>query len=244
MPDALQPLIRLWHKTAPSIPVHKTIEGTRVYMDLRDNIHYLVMLHGKLSCLEPRVFAVLDCVQGPVWDVGCNIGAFSIRAAKLGHSVTAFDLSSKAIDYLQRTASYNQLDITAIDRPVTVSPTTCLRPDTSHTENKVDTTPGSTGGLTCNSLTFLQAADRYGIPRLLKMDIEGGEEEFLRSPEFKDWIRKNRIAWLLEVHRHVSRNLLWDDIPFIEVDTNHLLIHAEPVLLASVSERLPIVDGD
>jgi hypothetical protein len=70
------------------------------------------------------------------------------------------------------------------------------------------------------------------------MDIEGGEGEFLRSEEFKHWIRDNRICWLLELHSQVSPDLLWDDIPRIELDTKHVLIQPDPDLLAHVSDEI------
>ena len=235
---ALRPFIRIWHKIAPSIPVYKNVEGVRMYMDLRDNIHYVVLLRDRLSKLEPRVFAVMDCVGGPIWDIGCNIGVFSVRAARMGHKVTSFDLSPKAVRYLRRTAAYNKLQITAIDRPVTVVPTAYPPPTTSHTENKLNRKCGANGANTSTSMTYLEAAAEFGIPKLLKMDIEGGETEFLQDEGFHRWIRENRVAWLLESHRYIPGEMLSIELPRLQVDPYHFLYHADREVLAAVSERL------
>ncbi|MEM7397140.1 MAG: FkbM family methyltransferase, partial [Verrucomicrobiota bacterium] len=78
---------------------------------------------------------------------------------------------------------------------------------------------------TRESISWREAAAQYGIPDLLKMDVEGYEAAFLQSEPFLNWLRRNRIVWILEVHQPELRNLFPADMSVFEIDARHYLLN-------------------
>jgi FkbM family methyltransferase len=169
--------------------------------------------HNALSLFKPDLDLPVVS-NGLAWDIGCNIGLWSIAAAQAGARIHAFDISARAVDLLRRTAETNNLAITPhlgtlhADRPFTFGPLL-----SSHTENK----PAS-GALA--SMDFAAAAEKWGTPQAIKMDIEGGEADFLNSVRFRDWLTENRIQWIVEIHTALDAQLApWPDMQ--KIDENH-----------------------
>lgn len=75
------------------------------------------------------------------------------------------------------------------------------------------------------SLGFEQAAECYGVPDMIKMDIEGGEADFLISPKFKHWIVKNNIVLMIELHSPEAEKSVWTDLPVRWVDSRHVVLN-------------------
>ena len=96
-------LANTWHRIAPTITVSRKIYGVEVCMDLRDSLYWWGVDPARIEAIE-GFEKILAGVQGRVWDVGCNVGIFSLFAASQGNQVTAFDLSPKAILLLQKSA--------------------------------------------------------------------------------------------------------------------------------------------
>jgi hypothetical protein len=66
-------------------------------------------------------------------------------------------------------------------------------------------------------MTYKEAAAQFGVPKVIKMDIEGHEEVFLKSAEFKDWLLRNKVALVMEIHRPEFWDLIWKDIPNVRL---------------------------
>jgi FkbM family methyltransferase len=159
-----------------------------------------------------------------VWDAGSNIGIFSLRAAQLGHSVVAFDISRKALALLKRSAEESGLAaISTVPRAFTVRRIRYAPPSSSEGENRVTAAPDGTGE---QSVTYSEAAEAHGVPDLLKMDIEGMESEFLASADFRAWVMRNRVVWVVDLHRREAVAELWGDAPWRRLDESHYALNA------------------
>jgi FkbM family methyltransferase len=190
---------KAWRALAPDIVVQRRIHDTLYTLSLRD--HALWIIGGDKADAESLPLPK----GGHVWDLGCNIGLYSVQAAKLGCKVNAFDISLTNVLCLRDTAHNNSLPITAIHSPVTVSQTNWTPASTAHAEESL-----RSGGC-LSSLTYAIAALRYGLPSFIKMDIQGGEVEFLRSQVFKRWLRDNQITLYIEVHGDAAK-YVWHDM--------------------------------
>lgn len=213
-------LARLWHRWAPSFPVRRTVFGFAIHYDFRDHPYYWISSRKHLETMEP-IFDLLPREPCALWDVGSNVGIFSLRATQLGHRATAFDISTKALGLLARSAKANGFDIRTVPRALGTTKFSYQPPDSSNADNRLVAASG--GPVT--SLTFAEAAREYGTPGLIKMDIEGGETEFLKCREFKDWIVGNRILWIVEMHTPEAWQNLWTDVPNRKLDEAHCVIN-------------------
>jgi FkbM family methyltransferase len=172
--------------------------------------------------MEP-IFDVIPKPPGRIWDVGSNVGIFSLKAAQMGHAVVAFDISGKALRLLKRAADSNRFSVTAVPRAFSVETFSYRAPDSCMADNRV-----AAAGTEApeRSITYLEAAESLGgTPQLIKMDIEGGEEAFLDSADFRKWLLSNRIAWVVELHRPEFVKKLWRDVPVRMLDAGHCLIN-------------------
>jgi FkbM family methyltransferase len=229
-------LAALWHRLAPAVTISRTFYGVKVFMDTRDNIDDLTRSKSEL---ENRERAVLDLPRfiddGLLWDVGANIGLFSVRAATLGKPCVAFELSPKSAYLLEKTRSHNKLSYTIVARPMTIEAQSYTPPVSASAENKFDFDPESQ----TSSISYLEAAIQYGLPKLIKMDIEGGEESFFKSAEFKQWIIQHNIIWLVEVHhRQLGYTPEWQDVPHYSVGEEHVIYAADEKLLSRIMYQL------
>ncbi|MBX7156825.1 MAG: FkbM family methyltransferase [Verrucomicrobiae bacterium] len=144
-----------------------------------------------------------------------------MNAAQKGHEVIAFDISPKAINLLRKGARANQVNIQTVEGAFSVEPYFYTTPTSSHTENQAIKTSGSGQR---KSITFLEAAERFGIPQVIKMDIEGNEKEFLQSSTYRDWLTQHNILWIFEMHKSEDFELLknWKTH---EVDPMHFAVN-------------------
>ena len=227
-------IAKCWHACAPSFPLARTFYGVPVYMDFRDNVDDWTKSRAEL---EKREVALLDLAgrlkSGPVWDVGANIGLFSVRAAVNGISCVAFELSPKACRLMERTISRTRLPIQIVKRAFTLNPVSYIPPASAFAENALAVAPSGEGTLT--SCGFEEAERLYGTPTLLKMDIEGGEKEFFDSAAFKEWILRRNVLWCVEVHRaKLGCSPEWTDVPHCTLDGEHVLYAPSEAALAEI----------
>lgn len=202
----------MWHRFAPSLVVRKRFHGASIFMNLRDNIDDVSRTTHELENREGVVLSVAGAVSGGVWDVGANVGLFTVRATLLGRRCIAFELSPRACRLLQRTRQYNGLSFEIVDRPLDVETRSYEPPTSASTENAVIADPNGEK----QTLTFREACGTYGVPALIKMDIEGGEAAFFASAEFKRWICENAVFWLVEVHTgKIGFTPEWQDVPHV-----------------------------
>jgi FkbM family methyltransferase len=213
-------LARTWRRLIPPITVWKKIYGVDICLDLRDHLFWFASDPEKIRRSE-RFHDMIAGIKGPVWDVGCNVGVFSLYAASQGNQVTAFDISPKAIALLNRSAERNQLNVATVGRAFGVTTFKYSPPTDADTRNK----PGAAGADSETSMTYLEAEAQFGRPDFIKMDIEGAEISFLKSEEFRTWIKTNRIALLMELHEKGFWDILWPDVPHTRFDEAHVLFN-------------------
>lgn len=204
-------------------------------MNLRDNIDDLTRQTSELEAREGCVLASPGAVEGLVWDVGANVGLYSVRAAQLGRQCIAFEFAPKACAMQERTKRHNNLTFTIVNRAFTTEPIQYSAPASASSENAL--TPSKDGAMT--SITYLEAAEKFGLPALIKMDIEGGEQTFFQSSAFKQWLVQHQIAWLVEIHeRQLGYIPEWDDVPHCTLRENHVLYAACEESLRQLENRI------
>lgn len=215
---------KAWRRICPDVVIkRKVFNDLTLCCSLRDSMAYILMTKRAIEC--EKIVEVLSAAQGRVWDVGCNIGLFSLLMASKGCQVTAFDVSPRCCALLGMSARHNRMtNIRAVAQGLSVCPFNYYVPDTAQQGNKVT----NRGGSIATALNYQDAAARYGIPSLIKMDIEGHEEVFLMDPEFKAWVLVNNITLVLEIHDPQFVNLLWADVPIREIEHWHYLINEQP----------------
>lgn len=202
----------------PRLEVTKRLFGLRCRVNINDHLMWLVFPSSRTIEVPSR--ELMSRYWGNVWDIGCNFGFYSMLAARSGNRVFAFDMSPRVLRMLERSCRLNQVAVTTVPHAMTPSPRTYAVPGTSACTNRC--VPGSGES---QSITYLEAADRYGVPAFIKMDIEGGEQEFLECAAFQSWIEAHRITLLVEMHHGYS--LAADAFPAMEreeLDHDHLLL--------------------
>lgn len=209
----------------PPLRVHRKVWGLTVFFDLRDCLFYLAMSKTELESLEGPVLEILKRTKGSVWDVGCNVGLFSLYCVSQGRQVTAFDISDKCIRLLKSSAAFNKLNIRTVPTALSVEPFEFTAPCSAHTMNAIS----RGGGSSKKSITLDEAERQFGVPQLIKMDIEGAEIDFFRSNVFKEWVVKNKITLLVEIHSEQIWKEVWADLPSEKLDDRHVLISFDGV---------------
>jgi FkbM family methyltransferase len=208
---ANRPFAKLWRMLCPDVIVQREIRGVLFSVSMRD--HALWVFRGTFADAE-----FLPIPRGSrVWDLGCNIGLYSVQAAQIGCVVTAFDISKTNTLCLDQTARVNGLAIRAIHSPVTVDPVWWTPSRNGHTESELQV------GGSLRSITYTEAAQMYGVPKFIKMDIQGGEIPFLRSVAFRDWAIQNSVTIYLEAHDDAAKHI-WND--FRQIGPIHYLLEA------------------
>ena len=211
----------IWHRLAPPIPIWKKIYGVNVCLDLRDSLIFWARSSKDIEKAE-GFDIMLKNINGTVWDVGCNVGIFSLYASSLGRRVIAFDISKKACKLLEKSSKSNFLQVKTIPRAFSVKTFHYSAPDNADARNR----PSDVGLNDETSITYLEAADQFGIPSFIKLDIEYAEVDFLKSPEFKCWIQTHRIPLLIELHEKHFWDLVWPDVPHVRFTESHVLFNS------------------
>jgi hypothetical protein len=207
-----------YHRICPRIEVTKNLHGVRCRININDHFMWLVL--PKTRTIEAGSHELMSRVWGTVWDVGCNFGFYAMVAARAGNDVIAFDMSPRVIAMMMRSCWLNDVAVTTVARPVTVEPRSYAEPSTSSCTNEC---LGGVGPL--QSMTYREAEAIYGTPNFIKMDIEGGEREFLESAAFQKWLLENRITLLVEMHAGCElRAHAFPGMEQREVDSRHILI--------------------
>ena len=219
-------LASIWHRCMPSFPVRRKVFGLDIYFDSRD--HPFVWYAARESLEEAENLPeTLSKFQGLFWDVGANAGTYSLWMASRGNQVVSFDISPKAISYIRKSAERNGLkNVTGVPRAFSTEAVAYNAPQTATADNQLPSTGQNQGDT--KAITYLEAAAQFGVPKLIKMDIEGHEEAFLRSAEFKKWLIDNNVAWVLELHKEAYRDLLWKDRPMVQLSQNLVFFPPTP----------------
>ncbi|MBQ7252335.1 MAG: FkbM family methyltransferase [Kiritimatiellae bacterium] len=207
-------------------------------MNLRDNVDDITRSRHDLEHREGKILSVPDALPrgAVVWDIGANVGLFSVKAAVTGHPVVAFECAEGACRLLRKTVRRANLPVTVVERAFSVEPIRYFPPKSSNPKNSVRFAPDGPAV----SMTFAEAMRAYPEPTLVKMDIEGGEMAFFRADAFKKWVLERRVFWLVEVHHAVLGAWPeWKDVPHSPLDADHVLYAADGKVLEDFMRRLP-----
>jgi FkbM family methyltransferase len=167
--------------------------------DFRDNSQQWYLRDSYIEDME-NIPGVLVPFRGVLWDVGANVGLYSCMWRKYGGDrAIAFELSPKAASYISRNIARNKLSsIEVVARGLSVRPVKYKVPTDSSAGNRI-TQPeeNSESGTT---MTYHEALEKYGVPNVIKLDVEGYENEFLSDPQFISLVRNNDIRLIVEIH--------------------------------------------
>lgn len=207
-----------YHRFCPRIEVTKTLRGFRCRININD--HFMWLALPETQTIEAASHELMSRFWGKVWDLGCNFGFYSMVAARAGNDVIAFDMSPLVLAMMTRSCRLNDVVATTVARPITVESRNYSAPSTSACTNEC---LGGVGPL--RSMTYREAESLYGTPNFIKMDIEGGEREFLESASFQNWLLENQITLLVEMHTGCEiRANAFPGMKRREMDTRHILI--------------------
>lgn len=224
-------LAKAWQRLAPPITVTRRFYGVDVCVDLRDHAIWWASSARRVETGE-GFDLMLRGVKGNVWDVGCNVGVFALYAASIGNKVTAFDISPKAIALVKKSAARNRLELNIVPQAFAVRTFQYAAPGNADTRNR----PQEGGAEAMHtSMTFQEAEQRFGTPAFIKLDVEYAEVEFLKSAEFKDWIRSKQIPLLVELHEPHFWDLVWPDVPHLRFSDCHVLFNPLPEMCAAAA---------
>lgn len=125
-----------------------------------------------------------------LWDIGANIGLFTLLASKLGLKVVAFEPLPASQQMLQLAVAMNGVNDAVIAIPIGLSDLT--RIETFYILNASAGISGSSIGFDINSaqyqvMTLAMAGDdlrrmlpeRFGSPSAIKIDVDGIESKIL-----------------------------------------------------------------
>jgi FkbM family methyltransferase len=128
---------------------------------------------------EREVQQALAGQTGMVWDIGANVGFFTLLLAKHASLVLAVEPYPENLECLHRAVQMNDAagSVSVIDAAVSARDGTgWLAPGVNSSESRL-----ADHGLPVRTVTLDTLLDTYGIPALVKIDIEGGEMEALRG---------------------------------------------------------------
>ena len=161
--------------------------------------------------VDPILLDFANRYIGPddvVWDVGANMGLFSFAAASRAKYVLAIEPDVDMIRLLRRTSKTLDILPVAITRTVGISKLCIAR--RSRAANFMEGFDWSTqhGGAveqrTVITLSLDWIAERFPLPTIIKMDIEGAELEALEGATF---IAKQRPTMLLEISDEIKHEV-------------------------------------
>ncbi|NCV46922.1 MAG: FkbM family methyltransferase [Actinobacteria bacterium] len=132
-----------------------------------------------------------------LWDVGANIGLYSVLAAKFGARVVAIEPSTFNVEALTRNISLNEVQeqITLVPLPIShvgrkVSRLALATMELGDSQNLFHSLKRDTGGHLTPRTTYMipglpldELANLFEIPRPthLKIDVDGNEPEIIAS---------------------------------------------------------------
>ena len=183
-------------RLVPDVVIRRRCRGLYLYFSLRDNLYYILMRDCFAKERLPEIKNSL------VWDIGSNVGIYTMWLASRGNQVVAVDCSKKALALLSRAARKNgygaSVSYLSLVIPICAAFATTkygvTLPHSAWQENKP-----VVGGQE-PTLTWKELRDFFGTPVYIKMDIEGGEYAFLDDREFMEWINANNIQLDMELH--------------------------------------------
>jgi FkbM family methyltransferase len=130
----------------------------------------------------------------PFFDVGANVGFFTIMAARMGGPVIAIEPDEQNLPLLRRNLASAEVE-------ATILPVACAAEDGSLRMGKMTCGRSAKARdqaieVHCRSIRSLAA--EFGVPGFIKLDIEGGETDALlgmEGPECSGTIIEAEFSW-------------------------------------------------
>lgn len=135
-----------------------------------------------------------------VFDVGANIGSFSIYAAHMGANVVSFEPDPYNLKYITKNIEINNLqnNITLYDAAVTDKiGSTKLSVNDNHACGSIINTEGTTESIEVKTITIDKVVEELNVDKinLFKIDVEGAEYIILPSISTENYKKiKNMIG--------------------------------------------------
>lgn len=181
-------------------PVAETLYGSLCLPpDPRDLIRRVLESQGEWAYLEPLLLKQLIGSGTVVFDVGAFIGTFSLALADLGcRRIVSVEPNPVSASLLRRNMNRNcKIPYEIVEAAVG------LRPGKAEITRAIEENLGGTAYATkddevscdeVDQVTLAELRRAHGRYDLLKLDVEGGEFDALRSDAV--WIRENKpVVW-------------------------------------------------
>jgi FkbM family methyltransferase len=195
-----------WLRNRPRVVAHGQAAGLRID-PAGANAGYAL---GTTEPVIQDVFAEHVPVGGVVWDIGANIGFFSLIASRLVGSgeVFAFEPLPRNLQALARNLALNDIhNVSSVAVALSDEPGRAdLQVLSSQTWAKLDTSPDTAFQEELDAVAHVEVEvstidlqlQRLPAPGLVKIDIEGAETAALRGAA--ELLSKHRPTLICEVH--------------------------------------------
>jgi FkbM family methyltransferase len=178
----LSGVFRLGEALGDQVLLGKTLGGSVMALSMRDSFHRGIYFFGEYEPATTALFRRLVVAGSTVFDVGANVGYFSMLACELGADVVrAFEPNPTVRPLLETSASLQPIDIEVV--PAACSDHDGTMPlylsDPRNTGASSFTRPGEVS-VDVDVITLDGYAHRTNTrPDLVKIDVEGHESEVL-----------------------------------------------------------------
>lgn len=180
-----------------------------------------------LGRYEPKIEAnfieLVECCTA-FWDVGANVGWFSLLASKLNKEVkvVAFEPDPSNLKYLQNHKELNQFSNIKVLA-------NALGADVKEALFLTDNQHGrlsSVGGVVVQLITADHYIEHSGlIPDLIKIDIEGGETDFLIGAT--GLLKNHKPTLIVSAHGYQKRDQCIDILNKHDYSIEHLIADSQ-----------------
>lgn len=158
---------------------------------------------GSFELQKQRVFRSLVTPGGIVYDIGANVGVYTLLGSKLvgreGH-VYAFEPLPRNLRLLQKHLKLNNLqNVTAVEKAISdCDGFSAFKVEEDYSAGSLS----SSGDLTVGTITLDHAFSGMALrpPSVLKVDVEGGETQVLAGA--KTLLSLHKPPVLLAAHGH------------------------------------------
>ncbi len=199
-------VLNLMPKAFTEFETTVTYRGSRFHVFTREEIGHRLFYCGKYEPDQEDCFLSFVKPGGRIFDIGANIGIYSVLAASKGAEVAAFEPSPRAQKLLKDNIEMNNLKAQITVYPLAVSKeegkvTFYEGHDRNWSVGRVFRYGNRTDTQTVevDTQTLDRLAEKIGCPDVIKVDIEGAEWLALQGAA-KLLARPDAPVFLMELH--------------------------------------------
>jgi len=133
---------------------------------------------GSYEYRKQRLFAAIIDKGNMVWDVGANVGFYTLLAAKMASRVIAIEPLPENLSYLKKHIRLN--GISNVEVIAAAAGSSCGRQSFCCGGNRSTGYLGS-GNCEVDVITLDSMLERVGVPDVIKIDVEGAEYSVLQN---------------------------------------------------------------